>query len=83
MKKPKFYFQGRLFDNEQNFKEWIVEFNTTKVTPHSLHDFLYDFTEQIANNRYIIRKDLMNAELRAVFEKLFEVFIKEVTKEKE
>lgn len=77
-KEQKCYYQGRWFNGKKEFEEWVLEFNDAIVSPHSLHNFLYDFTQQIDNNHHIIKKELTNSELRSVFETLFEVYIKEV-----
>lgn len=81
--KDKFYYQGKFFENENEFWDYVKYFNSRQTT---VEDFnaLFDLMKQdIWMNLAMRKTKINNAELRSILEDVFMTILEKSWKENE
>ena len=84
VKKDQFYFQGKYFDNENEFWAYVKEWPNLNLDPVTMYRLFDTFKEDCVINFFLMsEKSIKNGEMNKILEETFMFFMKKINKENE
>jgi len=73
MEKNNFYFQGKMFEKEEDFWKWVKEWKNLPLDEETAERILSILNKEIIANMFLLGIKFTNSEFNSFVEKLFKI----------